>query len=60
MRNYAKPKRGASLRAKTQPKGQNPKSMTDLKSAFRQLFKGPGFTAVAVLTLTRGLAAHSW
>jgi len=29
--------------------------MNDLKFAFRQLLKNPGFTAVAVLTLALGM-----
>src|SRR5688572_2213727 len=32
--------------------------MNDLKFAFRQLLKNPGFTAVAVLTLGLGLGAN--
>lgn len=31
--------------------------MNDLKSAFRQLFKNPGFSAVAILTLALGIGA---
>jgi hypothetical protein len=33
--------------------------MNDLKFAFRQLLKNPGFTAVAVLTLAFGLGANT-
>src|SRR6266540_2354662 len=33
--------------------------MNDLKFAFRQLLKNPGFTAVAVLTLALGLALNA-
>src|SRR5262245_22220608 len=33
--------------------------MTDLKFAFRQLLKNPGFTAVATLTLGLGIAAST-
>ncbi len=33
--------------------------MNDLKFAIRQLLKNPGFTAVAVLTPTRGIVGES-
>jgi len=33
--------------------------MNDLKFAFRQLLKNPGFTAVAVVTLALGIGGNS-
>ena len=35
------------------------RTMNDLKFAFRQLLKNPGFTAVAVLTLALCLGANT-
>ena len=34
--------------------------MNDLRFAFRQLLRNPGFTAVAVLTLALGIAGEHW
>src|SRR2546425_311011 len=37
----------------------SPSIMNDLKFAFRQLVKNPGFTAVAVLTLALGIGVNT-
>jgi hypothetical protein len=37
---------------------QDYQSMTDLKFAFRQLLKNPGFAAMAVLTLALGIGVN--
>src|SRR5215469_11774816 len=47
-----------SLRCAELPqKSQIANPMNDLKFAFRQLFKNPGFTTVAVITLALGCGA---
>ncbi len=49
---------GSEMLFPADDKGLN-KIMNDLKFAFRQLAKNPGFTTVAVLTLALGIGANT-
>src|SRR6059036_2064770 len=59
MRNSECRRRNETQRDQQLTTGNGQQTMNDLKFAFRQLLKNPGFTAVAVLTLAFGIAANT-